>query len=207
MTLYKLLYACLAWIFRLIYRVHPHGEDVIPKTGACIIAPNHTSALDCIIIAVSAPRQVYFMSKAELFKIPIFAGLIRALGAFPVKRKEGDVGAVKKSIKLLGEGNALCMFPQGTRCPYVGLESTRNKLKWGVGLIAERSGADVIPVYIKTKRNKLGVFRRTDVFYGDPVHVTEFACFEGRERHAMASSLVFDRICELKTKSEFGDNI
>lgn len=198
MTLYKFLYTCLAWIFRLIYRVHSHGEDTIPKEGACIIAPNHTSALDCIMIAVSAPRQVYFMSKAELFKIPVFAGLIRALGAFPVKRKEGDVVAVKKSISLLKDGNALCMFPQGTRCPYVELEETRDKLKWGVGLIAEKSGSDIIPVYIRTKHNKLKLFRRTDVYYGAPVSVSEFADFEGRDRHARASALVFDRICELR---------
>ncbi len=205
MTLYKILYACLAWIFRLIYRVHSHGEDVIPKEGAAIIAPNHTSALDCIMIAVTAPRQVYFMSKAELFKIPVFASLIRALGAFPVKRKEGDVGAVKKSITLLKDGNALCMFPQGTRCPYVELEATRDKLKWGVGLIAERSGADVIPVYIKTKARKLKLFRRTDVYYGAPVHVSEFAEFEGRERHAMAAGAVFDRICELAKAADSED--
>lgn len=202
MTLYKFLYACLAWVFRLIYRVHSHGEDVIPGEGACIIAPNHTSALDCIIIAVSAPRQVYFMSKAELFKIPIFAGLIRALGAFPVKRKEGDVGAVKKSIALLKDGNALCMFPQGTRCPYVELESTRDKLKWGVGLISEKSGSDIIPVYIQTKLNKLKLFRRTDVYYGAPVSPSEFAGFEGRDRHAQASALVFDRICLLKESAK-----
>ncbi len=202
MTLYKVLYACLAWIFRLIYRVHPHGQDVIPKEGAVIIAPNHTAALDCIIIAVSAPRQVYFMSKAELFRIPVFAQLIKALGAFPVKRSEGDVGAVKKSIKLLADGNALCMFPQGTRCPYVPLEQTRDKLKWGVGLIADRAKSDVIPVYIKTKAGKLKLFRRTDVYYGAPVSASELAVFEGRDRHAQASELVFDRICELKNESE-----
>lgn len=202
MTLYKFLYVCLAWIFRLIYRVHPHGNDVIPKEGACIIAPNHTSALDCIIVAVSSPRQVFFMSKAELFKIPVFAGLIRALGAFPVKRKEGDVGAVKKSISLLKDGNALCMFPQGTRCPHVELESTRDKLKWGVGLISEKSGSMVIPVYIKTKRNKLALFRRTDIYYGAPVYPSEFACFEGRDRYAQTSACVFDRICELKNDAE-----
>ncbi len=201
MTLYKFLYACLAWVFRLVYRVHPHNTEVIPEKGACIIAPNHTSALDCVIIAVSSPRQVFFMAKAELFKIPVLSWLIRALGAFPVKRKEGDVGAVKKSILLLKNGNALCMFPQGTRCPYVELESTKDKIKWGVGMISEKSGADIIPVYIKTKSNKLKLFRRTDVYYGAPLSPAEFSGFEGREKYAQASSLVFDRICELKNAS------
>ncbi len=206
MTLYKFLYVCLAWVFRLVYRVHPHNSEVIPENGACIIAPNHTSALDCIIIAVSSPRQVYFMAKAELFKIPVLSWLIRALGAFPVKRKEGDVGAVKKSISLLKKGDALCMFPQGTRCPYVELETTKDKLKWGVGLISDRSGADVIPVYIKTKRNKLRLFGRTDVYYGAPLSPDEFSGFEGREKYAQASALVFDRICELKNSADAEEN-
>ncbi len=198
MTLYKFLYACFAWVFKLVYRVHPHNTENIPENGACIIAPNHTAALDCIIVAVSSPRQAMFMAKAELFKIPVLSWLIRALGAFPVKRAESDVTAIKTAISILKDEKALCMFPQGTRCPRAELEDTKDKLKWGVGLISEKSGAVIVPVYIKTKYNKLKLFGRTDVYYGKPVSPSEFEGLKGREKYAQVASFVFDRICEIK---------
>lgn len=199
MSIYKFLYTLLAPLFRLVYRVHVHGGENVPSEGGAVIAPNHTSAMDCVIIAVSAPRRVFYMAKAELF-LPVLGAFFRALGAFPVKRQEGDIGAIKKSMGIIESGDPVCIFPQGTRCPHAELEDTREKLKSGVGLIASKTSAPIVPVYIKTKKNKVALFRRTDVYYGSPVTAEEYGIFSGRTRHADTTALVFDRICAIKNE-------
>ncbi len=201
MSFYNFIYACLAWLFRGLYRVHTHGEENVPMDGGAVFAPNHTSAMDCIIVAVSSPRRAYYMAKAELFKIPILSLLFRALGAFPVKRQASDVGAIKKSIELIKENKALCIFPQGTRCPGAELDDTKNKLKSGVGLIAHRSQVPIVPIYIKTKNNHVKLFRRTDVYYGEPVSVETYMAIAGKSRYDDTTALVFDRICDMEKKN------
>ena len=202
MTFYKIIKALISGFFHLFYRIHVTGEENIPETGGVIISANHTTALDPIILAVSAKRQIRFIGKAELFKIPVFGALLRALGAFPVNRNEGDVVAIKKSLAILSDGEVLCVFPQGTRCPGVPVKETADKVKSGVGLMALRSGAYVTPVYIKTKANRVHIFRRTDVVFGKAIAPEEFSEFEGRTKYTDAASLVFDRICSLSGEQE-----
>ncbi len=197
MSIYKILYTLLAPLFRLLYRVRIHGAENVPAEGGAVIAPNHTSAMDCVIIAVSSPRRVFYMAKAELF-LPLLGAFFRAMGGFPVKRTEGDVGAIKKSISIIESGDPVCIFPQGTRCPHRELEDTKVMLKSGVGLIAAKSMSPIVPVYIKTKKNKVALFRRTDVYFGTPVTPEEYGVFSGRTKHADATALVFDRICAIK---------
>ncbi len=199
MSIYKFLYTLLAPLFRLLYRVHVHGAENVPNEGGAVIAPNHTSAMDCVIIAVSAPRRVFYMAKAELF-LPVLGAFFRAMGGFPVKRAEGDIGAIKKSISIIEGGDPVCIFPQGTRCPHVELEDTREHLKSGVGLIASKPSAPIVPVYIKTKKNKVALFRRTDVYFGAPVTPSDYGIFSGRTRYADTTAMVFDHICSMKNE-------
>lgn len=197
MTFYKIARGLLSGFFRLLYRVHVTGEENIPESGGVVIAANHTSAADPIILGVVARRQISFIAKAELFRIPIIGPLLRALGAFPVNRNEGDVAALKKSLSVLSEGGVLCVFPQGTRCPGVPVKDTVDSVKSGVGLMAMRSGACVVPVAIRTKSHRVRIFRRTDVVFGSVISSDEIAGFEGRTKYSDAASFIFGRICEL----------
>lgn len=197
MTFYKFARSLIMGFYKLFYRIHVYGEENIPEDGAVVIAPNHTSAADPIIIGVSAKRQIHFVAKAELFKIPVAGAVIRALGAIPVHRSEGDVAALKKSLNVLEEGKMLCVFPQGTRCPGETVKDTADRLKSGVGLMAMRSGAPVVPVCIRTKKHKTSMFRRTDVVFGRLITREELAAFEGRTKYNDAARLIFDRICEI----------
>ena len=194
---YKVIRFLVAGIFRAVYRIHVTGADNIPSSGACIIAPNHTSAVDPIILGVIERRQIRFIGKAELFRFPPLGWLLKALGAFPVNRAEGDIAAVKKTVSILSDGELLCVFPQGTRCPGKPLRETVEHLKPGIGMMAMRSGAPVVPVYIRTKANCLCAFRRTDVIFGKPIGSDEIRAFDGRTRYADASAYIFERICEL----------
>ncbi len=197
MTLYKIIRTLISGIFHALYRIRVTGAENVPEDGGLIISANHTTALDPIILAVTSKRQIRFIGKAELFNIPVFGSFLRALGAFPVHRNEGDVAALKKSLSILSDGEVLCVFPQGTRCPGVPLRETSELVKSGVGLMAFRSKAAVVPVYIKTKGNRVRVFRRTEVIYGAPISSDELLRFEGRTKYGDAASLIFSRICDL----------
>lgn len=197
MKLYKFLYKLLAPLLRFIFNVHPHGLENIPEDGGLLICPNHISAVDVIIVASAVKsRQICFMAKAELFKIPLLRGLIKALGAYPIRRGEGDVGAIKKTITLLKEGKTIGMFPQGTR--FKGVDPHSSTVKHGAGMIAHRGGVPVLPVAIITKGHKVSLFKRVDVIFGKPISPDELGFETGnRAEQVAASEKIFAEILKL----------
>jgi 1-acyl-sn-glycerol-3-phosphate acyltransferase len=148
------------------------------------------------MVAALRYQKVHFMAKKELFKIPLLSSLIRAIGAFPVDRRGASVSAIKTAITLVKDGNSVGVFPQGTRRPHVDPRST--EVKSGVGMIAYRAGCDVLPIYLKTKKNKTGLFRRTQCIIGDPIAWAELGFTEGgSDEYDVAAGRIFDRICTL----------
>ncbi len=120
------------------------GKENIPNSGQVIVAPIHVSHLDPPATACAMPhRRLRFMAKEELFK-GIFGRIIASLGAFPVHRGEGDTEAIRKSIEMLNQGEALLVHPEGTRGDGVRMLPI-NK---GVAMLAKRTGAPVVPVGI-----------------------------------------------------------
>lgn len=120
------------------------GEENIPKTGGLLVAPNHVSNFDPPAVACGTRvRPLRFMAKEELFKGP-FGALISSLGAFPVKRGEGDTEAIRKSLEMLEAGDALLVFPEGSR----GDGKTLGSINRGVAMMAKRTGVPVLPVGI-----------------------------------------------------------
>ena len=145
------------------------GLENIPKSGALIVAPLHVSHLDPPAVACGCKRRLRFMAKEELFKVPVFGGLISSLGAFPVKRGEGDTEAIRRTIALLEEGEAVLVFPEGTRGDGV----TMGAINKGVALFAKKSGAPVLPVgvigtHIVMPRGGKGKRHKMVVAYGKP---------------------------------------
>ena len=195
MTFYQWIYNTLEPAVSALYRIEAHGVENIPADGA-IVASNHTSFADVLVISAAAKRQVRYMAKKELFKIPLLAPLIKALGAYPVDRKGADVGAIRKTIRMLGEGKCIGIFPQGHR--YKGVYPRETEVKSGLGMIAAKSGATVLPCYIKMKRRKWSLFRRVDVYIGKPITAEELAYNpEAQGEYLRISNYVFDRICSI----------
>jgi len=124
----------------LLFRLEIKGQDYVKDKRNVIVASNHMSNLDPIIVGVAFPRNLSFMAKEELFKNKLFACVLRLLDVFPVKRGARDVGAVKECIKRLKAGKSVALFPQGTRGSL--------KIHSGVGFIASKSGKEVIPARI-----------------------------------------------------------
>ncbi|NLI57063.1 MAG: 1-acyl-sn-glycerol-3-phosphate acyltransferase [Clostridium sp.] len=152
-------------IFSVFYRVQIIGRENIPKEGAAILCSNHISELDMFFIGYRMKRLVRYMAKEELFKNPILAFIIRKLGAFPVKRGKGDVGAIKTSLKLLSEGHIVGIFPEGTRKKKAQKTNKEIKVKAGAALLAQKSQAPILPVLIN---GNYRLFSKVKVIFGKP---------------------------------------
>ena len=143
--LYAILKPVTHALLTLYFRLEGRGRQHVPRTGPVLLVSNHASVLDPPLIGSVAPRPVSFMAKAELFAIPLFGGLIRRLNAHPVRREGADASALRTALRLLEEGGALLVFPEGTR----GDERHLREAKPGAGMLALMSGATVIPVYVQ----------------------------------------------------------
>lgn len=150
------------FVMLFVFRIKSVGSENIPKEGGVIIAYNHRSNWDPVIAGLTAKRHMSFMAKEELFKNPVFGGLIKALGAFPVHRGKGDVGAVKSSINILSKGRVMLMFPEGHRIK----NGKKVKAKPGVALIAQKAQVPVIPANISGEYRWM---HKITVTYGEPV--------------------------------------
>lgn len=205
---YRFMWHIFHGFFKVIFNTKIHGAENEPDAdyGAMLVCSNHISATDPIVIGLTMRRhQACFMAKKELFKIPLFAQLIKMLGAFPVDRKKSDVGAVRHTIKILEEGGWAAMFPQGTRHP--GEDPRKTSLKNGAGMICAHTKVDVLPVFISTKNATHKIFRRKDIIIGKPIKFEEFGYDEGKPgEYARISAEIFDRICTLGEEWEKANN-
>ena len=196
MTFFERMYKMFQPMVFKLWRIHVTGEENIPEGGA-IVASNHTAFSDVLVISASTKRQVRYMAKKELFKIPLLAQLIRGLGAYPVDRGGADVSSIKRTIAMLEEGELIGIFPQGHR--YGKKDPRTTEVKAGVGMIAYRSKAPIVPVFIDSKRGKTGIFRKNYVTYGRPIYFDELEFTSGGQTEYMnASKIIFRHICEIK---------
>lgn len=164
-----IFYEALRYIARLIFfltmRVHLRGRYNVPRRGPYIIAANHLSWLDIPLIPAFVPGKVVFMAKEELF-MGKMGWLVRFLGAFPVKRGEGDRQAIRAADEQLKKKKIFMIFPEGTRSK----TQTLAKGNPGLGMIALRAGVPVIPVAIwgsEKGLKKLGA--EITISYGEPI--------------------------------------
>ena len=188
--------AVLSGPARLIFGIKAHGCENIPSDRGVIVCANHTALYDVIVMSAVSDVQIRYMAKKELFSVPIIGKIITALGAYPVDRKGGDVAALRKTVSIIEEGSAVGIFPQGTRQPHKDPRET--EVRHGVGLIAYRAKCDVVPVYIKTKNNHLRPFKKTEIYFGEPIPYGSLGLENGgKEEYKKASELIFDRICTM----------
>ena len=149
------------FLLPLYARVRLIGVENLPMTGPIILASNHLNDTDPGILCTRIDRVLVFMTKIELFKIPILAQFLRAYGAFPVRRGEADLSALRLSSAALAEGKALVIFPEGTR---EGPPEILARAHPGAALLALRHEVPVVPVAIQGsgKLSLPGMFLRLD---------------------------------------------
>jgi 1-acyl-sn-glycerol-3-phosphate acyltransferase len=132
-------------IFGGIYRCRARGAENLPATGPAILVVNHQANIDPVIVGMVFARPIRFMAKKELFSFRPLGALVGSLGAFPIDRGAGDRAALERSLSVLAEGGVLMMFPEGHRYP----DDQVHEFLPGVGMLAVRGGATVVPVVSK----------------------------------------------------------
>lgn len=193
---YKTIKKFFAGLFKKLLRIEIINPENEPLDKNYVVCCNHTSLMDVVAITIGLKRQVRYMAKKEVFKVPIVNWFVKSMGAYPVDRKSGDVGAIKKTIEILKDGNCVGIFPQGTRCPYKNPRQT--EIKDGVGMVAKRAEVGVLPVAIKTKKGKLKFFRKTQFIIGKYIPLEELN-FEGtnKEQYEKITQYAFNETCNL----------
>src|SRR5215207_11160722 len=143
----SLVYWPARWVLKagilLYFRLRRLGTEHIPE-GGVILASNHRSFLDPFAIGCCLGRPIYFVAKQELFKNPLIGWFLNCLGAFPIRRGASDEESVATSLALLERGQAVVIFPEGTRIRTGSLAPPRR----GVGRLALESGRPVVPIAV-----------------------------------------------------------
>lgn len=164
--LYELIRWLIAFpILSLVARIRLRGRYHVPAHGPFLIAANHLSWTDIPLIPLLLPGKVVFMAKEEYFSSKI-SWLVRFMGAFPVKRGEGDRQALRAAEEQLKKGNVVVLFPEGTRSK----TGTMAKGHAGLGMIALRAGVPVVPVAIWGSEKVLKQLSPdVTISYGEPM--------------------------------------
>ncbi|HET8912300.1 MAG TPA: lysophospholipid acyltransferase family protein [Ktedonobacteraceae bacterium] len=193
LILYNAIRYTAMFLFTIIAKVRLRGRYNVPSNGACIVVANHLSWLDVPMIPVYIHRKVVFMAKEELFYSK--AGwLVRFLGAFPVKRGEGDRQALRTADEQLKAGNIVVIFPEGTRSKTHALAKAHS----GMGMIALRSGVPVVPVAIWGSEKVFKNFGApVTISYGEPITLKPKGQKIRREDIEEATELVMHKIAEM----------
>lgn len=159
----SLLKAGARIVLFVLRRWEIRGVGNLPATGGVVLVANHVSYWDPVAIICAFKRKIFFMAKAELFKIPLVGYAVRSSGAFPVRRDVTDRNAVRTALRLLQAGEVVGLFPEGTR------SQTGEILKphLGAAMIALKAGTPVLPVAVSGTR---GVFGKITVYVGNPIH-------------------------------------
>ena len=145
----KLIYQLISKIFvlpiyKFVFRGHLIGRENIPQKDSFIMVANHGSLLDPPLLRHALGRNISFMAKSELFKIPILGFVIKACGAYPVKRGIADKNTIKTACKKLSNDNCIGIFIDGTRQK----NGRVNKPKQGAALLAFKNQKFLLPVAI-----------------------------------------------------------
>lgn len=194
--LYKIIRPVASLVIKSKYKVTYIGAENVPTDRGIIIAANHITALDPVIIGAGCPKcNMHFIAKQELFEKNIVGWFLSQLNSFPVNRSKFDRDAIDYAIRLIKNGKALGIFPEGTRSP----DFKPHKAKGGIGYIARECKCDIVPVSIYTcDEAKSGT--RLTVRYGKPIKYEELELDENSTKMKdvrKASVLVMERITAL----------
>lgn len=139
---YTLGWYTIGPVVRALFRAKYEGRKHIPKKGPAILASNHLSFLDHLILGAGVRRQIFFISKVQHFEKPVRRFLFKRWGVIPLKRGESDQTAFQRSLEVLQRGDLFAIYPEGTRS----LDGRLHKGHTGVARLAAMTGAPVIPV-------------------------------------------------------------
>jgi len=146
MTFWYLLgYSLSKALAKTFFNYRVIGAENMIEKGPCIIAANHCSYLDPPLVGVACKRAIHYLARKSLLDIPVLGPILPELNVIPVDQKNADRSALLGAIRVVKNGGAVLIFPEGTRSPTGKIQAARP----GVGLISARTRAPVVPVKIR----------------------------------------------------------
>jgi 1-acyl-sn-glycerol-3-phosphate acyltransferase len=197
--LYRIIGTLSIPVVKGLYRLRTRGLEHLPE-GGFVLAANHTSNFDPWPLGIPflPGRQLRFMAKAELFN-PILAPILRAGGAFKVRRGEGDLEAMRTAVELVREGEIVVMFPEGTRQRKGLVKRHAARPHTGAARIALTANAPLVPAAIggTDRLLRLGPLR---VAYGPPIDLSDLDGQDLKTAARLATERLMAAIDELKAR-------
>jgi 1-acyl-sn-glycerol-3-phosphate acyltransferase len=191
-------------MFRELFDGDILGDENIPRHGPAIVACNHLSYFDPPFVggAIFA-REAFSLARSSLFRTKFRRWLFRGMNCIPLDRGSADVGAIRAAMRTLGNGKCVMIFPEGTRS----VDGGSGRAMAGVGLLACRTGAPVIPCGISGtfeimgRRSKFFDWnRRCTVAFGEPLLFKNFHPeLTSGERNRLATDAIMAAVGNLKS--------
>lgn len=172
--MYKFLLAIISVLIKIIYRVRVNGIENLKDDEPIIISANHIHIFDPVILATLTKKQIFFLSKKEIFEKKLLAKFFTKLGVIPIDRENTDLKAIKSCFRVIRSGNILGIFPEGTRVKTIDIKN----MKKGVALIALKNKVNIIPIHIE---GTYKIFSKITVDIYPMIEISNFENMEDSE--------------------------
>jgi 1-acyl-sn-glycerol-3-phosphate acyltransferase len=150
-------------------RLKVYARDRVPREGGLVVACNHFSWLDPVVLGAASPRTLYYMAKVEAHRVPGLGAFIRQFGCFPVRRGESDREAVRTMRKVVHDGLALGLFAEGTR-QHTGVPGP---VQAGAAMVALQEDVPIVPVAVHGSQTwRPYNFHPVSIAWGEPMRFT-----------------------------------
>lgn len=197
-------YGCFRVLFlaigRVLFRFRTIGREHVPRRGGLLVAANHASYLDIPAVGCALPRRAYYLGRYDLFPNRLLGRALRSLGWIPLRHYRFDRESFGKAIELIKRGQAVVIYPEGTRSK----DGQLGPGKPGLGIIVAETGCRVLPVYLEGTHEVLPVgagcprLRPIQVRIGEPIDFSpDAARYGGKPFFQHVSRTVMERIAEL----------
>jgi 1-acyl-sn-glycerol-3-phosphate acyltransferase len=195
-TLWNPCYAASRALFRFRFR----GKANVPLTGPVLLVSNHQSNLDPVLVGLACPRQLKYLARQGLFFWP-FSWWIKALGAVPIDRDRGSIAGIRTTLRLLKDGEAVVVFPEGSRT----FDGRVHEMLPGFCLLARRSGATLVPVgingaYEALKRGTaIPHLAEISLVFGPPIFRAQYDSLSDTELVQLVTERIKDALRQTRT--------
>jgi 1-acyl-sn-glycerol-3-phosphate acyltransferase len=174
---YDMSWYLARFLGRISFRTQFYGDEHVPREGPVLICANHQSFLDPVLIGMASPRRLHYLARESLFKFAPFRWLIQCYNAIPIQREGLGIGGLKETLKRLKSGEAVLIFPEGTRTQDGQVQS----LKPGFCSVARRAEVTLVPAGIDgafdawPRNRRFPMFSRITVQFGRPFRPSDYA--------------------------------
>ena len=203
--IYHFIHVIARPLFKALFKFQIFGVENVPSTGGVLIMSNHASYVDPVFVGTAVKRNLHYMARSTLFKPNLIKWFLLRVNAFPVHLGSPDRKAISQALRLLGSGNLLLIFPEGTRT----VDGTLGKAQPGIGFIAHKANVPVMPAFLSGTREvmprkaKMIKSGKIKVYFGKPLDMEKYRKRKGsREIYTEIGEEVMARIADLESISE-----